>query len=116
MSWKRRRKKESFPRAMAEDDGARARVRANGPRESVGGDGKHATLRRLTRLSEIKCVCEHFYTFTTHSVLVLAFYSTHVSRTSSTIFLRPTNVFQAWFQASSTVDYSNMEYSVNLNH
>ena len=43
---------------MAEDDGARARarVRANGPRESVGGDGKHATPRRLTRLSEIKCM------------------------------------------------------------
>ena len=92
MLWKRRQKKENRPRVMGEDDvaraRARARVRANGPRESVGGDGKHATLRRLTRLSEIKCVCEHFYNFTTHSVLVLAFYSTHVSRTSSTIFER----------------------------
>ena len=58
MSWKRRRKKESFPRARAEDDGARARarVRANGSHESVGGDSKHATPRRLTRLSEIKCM------------------------------------------------------------
>ena len=30
---------------------ARARARANGPRESVGGDGKHATPRTLTRPS-----------------------------------------------------------------
>ena len=69
-SWKQRRKKENIPRAMGEDGVARvrakARARANGQRdESVGGDGKHATPRRLrTRLGETERAClSHVYVY-----------------------------------------------------
>ena len=86
-SWKQRRKKENIPRAMGEDGVARvrakARARANGQRdESVGGDGKHATPRRLrTRLGETERAClSHVYVYE---------YSYRISHTRHTPAPRP---------------------------